>query len=281
MEFSDEELLKKTTEEIKSIFGKAFNEQFSTTTYRFNTGAVYRGRPNWDGKLKKEVELFLHTDELWAPPPGDYLSQGRCNGKGQSLFYCTNNSSAILWELDCQPGNKLTIGLFENKEDFYPLGIIGAKKIAEIDNSHRDIFGNHYKNITSNGQRLHDMVEKFFTSKGSQYYNVTNAITSIFLHDNTSVPLPSVMTTPESMMGVIYSSVAAQLNVYNIALQPEHSKQALKPVEYHKIVVEERPSPNHFVITYTHASREIKPDGTIEWEKLKSPKTEGITDITL
>ena len=144
MEYSEEELLRKSADEIKTIFSKAFSEQFSTTTYSFNPGAVYRGRPNWDGKFNKEVGLFLHEDELWAPPAGPYLSQGRCNEKGQSLFYCTNNPTVIFWELNCQPGDKLTIGLFENREDFKPLGIIGAKKIADIDDVHKRIFGNHY-----------------------------------------------------------------------------------------------------------------------------------------
>ena len=281
MIFSEEELLTKSSDEIRDIFGKAFSQQFSTTIYRFNPQVVARGRHNWDGKSNKEVELFLNVNELWAPPPGPYLSQGRCNAKGQSLFYCTNNAAIIFWELRCKVGSKLTIGVYQSKEDFKPLGIIGAKKIADIDEDHKRIFGGHYANITENGQKLHDMVEKFFTSKGSQYYNITNAITSIFLHDNTSVPLPPGLTPPDNMTGVIYSTVAAGLNDYNIAFQPEYAEKVLKPNKFFKYEVLEQPDPNKIVVKRTHESREIKPDGTIEWDQYRIPVIERMTDIPM
>lgn len=276
---SDEELRNLNPETLREVFFTLFSELFSTTTYRFNPTFFYRGRPNWDRKLNKEVELFRNVRELWAPPTDPELRQGRCNTEGQSLFYCTNNPTAILWECNCQPGQKITIGTYECKEDLVPLGIVGASKISSISEDYARIFGSHYHSLSDTGKQLHDYVDRLFQEKGSGYYNATNAITSIFLHDNSSVEYPAGFTRVESMQGLIYSSVATILNIYNLVLQPEYAKTVLKPVEFNRYTILDRPTINHFKIELTHSSENISESGEILWNEKKPSIIEHITDI--
>lgn len=278
---SEKELQNLDSESLKQAFSSAFSTLFSTTTYSFNPTYFYRGRPNWDGKLNKEIDLFDNVRELWAPPQVPELRQGRCNAAGQSLFYCTNNPTAILWECNCQPGQKITIGIYECRGELSPLGIVGASKIATISEDYTRIFGKHYNSLNDAGKYLHDFVDRLFQEKGSAYYNATNAITSIFLHDNSTVEYPVGFTPVKSMQGLIYSSVATILNIYNLVLQPEYAKSMLKPIEFNRYAILDRPSANHFVIELTHSAEVISNNGDIQWIERNPTVVEHITDVPL
>ena len=276
---SNERLRTLNTESLKSFFNNAFNQTLATTLYLFNPTYLYRGRKNWDGVLKKEVDLFENVSELWAPPQNPDLSQGRCNAKGQSLFYCTNCSTAILWELNCQPGEKLTIGTYQCIQELYPIGIIGASKISLIDSRYAEIFGDHYNSFSEIGKLMHNYVDRLFQEKGSEYYNATNAITSIFLNDNSKQILPVGLNSADSMLGLIYSSVCTIMNIYNIVLQPEYAKTILKPLEFYRYTVLERPTEHQFVIKLTHVSSGVAANGDVVWAEKSPHIIERITDI--
>lgn len=278
---SEEELRTLDSESLKQIFSSAFSTIFSTTTYEFNT-TFYRGRPNWNGKLNKEIELFDNVRELWAPPQEPELRQGRCNAEGQSLFYCTNNPMATLWECKCQPGQKITIGIYECKKNMVPLGIVGANKISLINKDYERIFGKHYHSLNNEEKGQHDFVDSLFQKQDSSFYNATNAISSIFFQDNSSVPYPPGFTPVDNILGLIYSSVAINLNFHNLVLQPEYAKAVLKPVEFNRYTILDRPSPNHFVIELTHSAVDsILENGDIQWKERKPSIIEYITDIPL
>lgn len=274
--FSKAELKSADTETLKKKFSESLSGVFSTTHYKVNPQYLYRGRPNWDNKLNNTIDFFNNITELWAPPESSDLKQGRCNNRGQSLFYCTQNATAILFELKCKPGDLFTIGVYKCLNDLKPMSIIGAHRISSIDPAHKTIFGNHYAGLNDIEKRIHDYLDSLFIESDSIFYNATNAITSILLNKNTPVP---GFTVPDDSHGLIYSSVATQLNTYNIALEPEYAKTILEPVEFRRYKILECPSPNHFVLEVTHISNKINSDGTIEWVELSPTIIEKITDL--
>jgi len=277
--FSKSFLIESDFKTILEAFEFAFNKTYLTLQYRFNPNYLYRGRRNWDNNRKLKIDLYENISELWAPPEVPDLPQGRCNLPGQSLFYCTQNCAAILFELDAQPEELITIGVYKCQDEMFPLGINGAGKISTIDEQHFKIFKDHYNNLSLEHKFLQKNVDKLFRETSTKFYNASNAITSIFLNNNTNLEQILGNIAPPNFVGFIYSSVATKLNTYNIVLQPNYAKTALLPIEFHRYKIIERPTPNHYVIQKTHSSNDIETDGKINWLKNKPSIIEYITDI--
>lgn len=98
---------------LKSEFIKFFNVTlaFWAPTYPTKLFRITNNKLLYGGR---KVKLQKITD-LTGPPQG--LSDiGRCNLKGESVFYASLNPNAAFWETQPQPGDTITISEWKIKE---------------------------------------------------------------------------------------------------------------------------------------------------------------------
>jgi hypothetical protein len=170
-----------------NIFSTELSQIFTTRPYRLDPKRLYRARFNYG------TEYFIHSKELWAPPR-KIASQLRCNLKGQSRLYCTLNAATTLFELKPKTDTEMTVMEYKTTGEIAPLGIVGVNDIIKLNSNMIGIFGDHFINSTAESQLLDDILSKIFKFKTGDKdelssYNLTNAITQIFLNNQKKPPL--------------------------------------------------------------------------------------------
>lgn len=182
----DDNLKNLSVKNWKEIFSKELSNIFNTKTYGFNPEFVYRSRINLD-KESNHINFFNNTKDLWAIPPKKAKNQGRCNLAGQSLLYCSSVPMTTIFELKPKTGESITILEYKTNGEIGPLGIVGVNDILNISEDYKRIFSNHFKNNSEESILLDNILSNIFKTKSDNtinfpIYNLTNAITQIFLN---------------------------------------------------------------------------------------------------
>ncbi len=280
--FEEKSLKTLTVANWKKIFSEELSKNFSTQTYSIAWKCLYRARPNFDCD-KKPVDFFTNSTELWAPPRKKIKRQGRCNIIGQSLLYCSSNPLTTLFETKPNTGTEITIMEYKLAVEIGPICVVGVNDIIKIGDNHKKIFGNHFNNSTKESILLDDMISCVFKSKTENsetfpIYNLTNAVTQIFLHNNKNDFIPKYLIPPKTI-GLIYPSVetVAVLGA-NIVMEPRKVKNKLKPNIAYKYKIIKRYDQHCYEIQLTHRTKKIYPNGEMVWELNQDSKVEYITD---
>lgn len=224
---------------------------------------LYRGRINCEPFVQEEN--FRNSQQLWAPPE-NLCKQGRCNKNGQSLLYCSIDSSIIVFELRPSVGDEFTIMEYRCLKELGPLCMVGIKEIHE---KHKTLSGkilDYYNDLSVERQLIDYAIGVMFKSdKQSSFpelYNITNAITSIYLDDQRS------NVSQDKMLGLIYPSIThADFYGVNVVLVPELAKKILKPVVAYKYKVLAKYKEYSYKIIKTHSTERIPRSGILKWKK--------------
>jgi hypothetical protein len=272
-----------STSEWKKIFSSELAFTFTTKPYNVNPNFLFRARINLDSD-KKTIDYFNHVDELWAPDKMWVKKQGRCNEIGQSILYCSTCLMSTLFEVKPDTGNELTFIEYRTFERIKQLGAVGIREIVTIGDDYKDLFGNHFANSSVVSQTLDNILSDIFKSKTENtethpIYNLTNAILQIFLHEPQEDIVPNDQKPPK-FNGLIYPSVeTTKITGMNMALEPLAVKPLLKPHIAFKYKVLKKHSEHLYEIILTHMSKEINPDGKIQWTPQTNAVVEYISDI--
>ncbi len=265
----------------KEIFSKELSNIFNTKTYGFNPVFVYRSRINLD-KENNQIEFFNNTKDLWAIPAKKAKNQGRCNLAGQSLLYCSSVPMTTIFELKPKTGESITILEYKTNGEIGPLGIIGINEILNISEDYKKIFINHFKNNSEESVLLDDILSNIFKTKSDNtinfpIYNLTNAITQIFLNKQPNNKSIKKLSAPSSI-GLIYPSVESKkiLGV-NLVLKPNSIK--LEPCKAYKYKIIKCHDEHHFDLILTHQTNKIYSNGQMTWTKKDDSQIEFLTDL--
>lgn len=187
--------------------------------YKLSPEALVRGRPN------KDNEVFTNKTDLWYPDwekiPKEKHKFGRCNDKGEYVFYASTETDTTICELQLTEGDYFTLA------DFIPrkpkldaiLQVIGIKELSKTREEYEKVFHEHYYKIKKDSPEdyeknilIDDFLGRQFTQIVSEEedwkYKITIAITHILL------------SNPETD-GLIYPSIAANAKGVNFALKPK------------------------------------------------------------
>jgi hypothetical protein len=266
-------------EEWVKILSEGLSMKYSTIPYSINPGFLYRARSNWDNNNKSVIDIFTNSDDLWAPLPNNIHKQGRCNNIGQSLLYCCVHDPTItLFELSPEENTEMTVMEYEVKGNIGPLGVLGIKEISLLGDDFKKIFGNHFDKLPQASNELDDFLSSVFNIRDNEIYNLTNAITRIFLSDQKADIIPNFIKPPKSI-GFGYKSVASDIGGMNIALEPDEVKDVLIPNIAYKCKIIKRYDQHCYSIQWTHQTNKIE-NGKLFWES-KVREVEHITDILI
>jgi hypothetical protein len=284
LHFDKENFRHLTTNDWKKIFSTEMSETFSTLTYTINPNWLYRARINAD-KKGNVIDQFKYTSELWAPPKSSVHSQGRCNSKGQSTLYCSTFITTTLFEVRPEAGQDMTIIEYKCLDQFGPLGVIGVNEIMNIHDSYSQIFGDHFKNRTKESVLLDDILSGVFKSTSASIdlpiYNLTNAITQIFLNNQkTAKKLFPNIPVPPPKIGLIYPSVeTTKVLGENFVLNTRNIKPFLKPTKAYKYKIIDKHDSHYYIIKLTNETEKIYPNGELKWQTVNNSQDEHITDL--
>ena len=188
-------------------------------TYKLNPEALVRGRPN------KNSEIFSNKADLWYPDwekiPKEKHKLGRCNDKGESVFYASTETDTTICELQLTEGDYFTLADFiprQQKLDAI-LQVIGIKELSKTRKEYEKIFNEHYNKLKKDSPEdyeknilIDDFLGRQFTQIVSEEedwkYKITIAITHILLSNS-------------GTDGLIYPSIAVNAKGVNFALKPK------------------------------------------------------------
>lgn len=272
-----------TVMDWKNIFSKELSHIFSTRPYSIDPKWLYRARLNFDCD-KRPIDFFKNTSALWAPPRKKIKQQGRCNTAGQSLLYCSSNPTTTLFETKPETGTEITVMEYKLLGEIGQVGVVGVKDVMTIGEDYKNIFSNHFQNSTEETMLLDDILSGVFKSKTENIkaypiYNLTNAVTKIFLHNQKNDLIPQHLIPPKSI-GLIYPSVETIITLgINIVMEPREVKNKLKPNIAYKYKIIKRHDLHFYEILLTHRTKKIYPNGEMAWELKRDNQTEYITDL--
>lgn len=272
-----------STSDWYSLFSNELSNTFITTMYKINPKWLFRARPNFDSN-GNAVDFFKNTKELWAPPYKKVKKQGRCNKVHQSLLYCSSNPTTTLFETKPNTNDELTIVEYMVKNNIFPLGAIGVQDIVNVGDDFKKIFSNHFNNTSDESLVLDRILSAVFktnsdNTKDYPIYNLTNAITQIFLNKQIAKDLPKHLISPK-LIGLIYPSVETYLPLgVNIVMDPREVKNILVPKNAYKFKIIERISHHHYVYVQTFETNKIYPNGEMKWSPSNGKQKEYITDL--
>jgi hypothetical protein len=265
----DERYNKLRVEDWVNLISKEMSLNYITTPYNLDPKILFRARLNID-KDGNKIDFFNTTSELWAPSDEDVKRQGRCNTKGQSLLYCSSNLLTTFYEVRPIPNYDISIIEYKSVGEIGLLGILGVKSLIPVSNDFRAVFENHHKHMTEKALFLDNHFADIFKSNEENsdefpIYNLTNALSQIFLTNTKTDLLPPHVIAP-SFKGLVYPSVLTRKPLgMNMAFYPAEVKEALKPYRAYKYKVLEKYDEYRYAIVGTHYTNEIREDGILNW----------------
>lgn len=280
---SPENMRKFGVTDWKEFFSGEMSQIFSTRSYSFNPVYLYRARLNFDSN-GKPIDFFNNVSDLWAPPYKKVKKQGRCNMAGQSRLYCSTNPTTTLFELSPETDVEKTVIEYKCIDEIKNLALIGANEVVSVNDNYQRIFGNHFKGRKEETLLIDEILSFIFRGKTQNahtfpIYNLTNAITQIFLHKQPTIS-PFGHPLPPSNIGLIYPSVETSKPLgVNLVLDPFQAKKYLKPDIAYKYKVIKKHSTDFFDIKLTHQTSKIHPNGQMVWKKCLDSKIEHITHL--
>ena len=189
------------------------------TPYTMHPTGLIRARLN-----EKKID-YNNINQLWYPDWEKINIKnheyGRCNDKGESMFYCSTEFDSTVCELRPNAGELITI--MNCKPRFEKLNIkvqpIGINYLQELTNGYNNVFKHHFikqkfiLNDIAINKRLDSFLNESFheiiDEKDNWKYKVSIAITKILIHSNINYD------------GVLYPSISTNMKGANYALKPD------------------------------------------------------------
>lgn len=207
-------------EEISQIM---LDKKYTTdifTTFTFN--GFYRARKHNDvkGDCKDEILMeFVNEKEFWNPPARN-VKMGRCNGDGESMFYCSSDFLTAVLEVKPEIGDYITISNFSNlyTENIprFRINAIGKTYLSKIHNL-QNLFED-YK-LNEDKIEIEDFLDKLFHQNvddtETYKYKLSVALSHIFMTDGTDRKRSIIQTD-----GLLYPSIIRNQTSYCFVLKP-------------------------------------------------------------
>lgn len=266
-----------------NIISDEMSLNYITTPYKLDPKVLFRARVNADGDGNK-IDFFTNISDLWAPADKDVKKQGRCNTKGQSLLYCSSSLLTTLYEVRPQPNHDITIIEYESLGEIGLLGVLGVTSLIPVSADYKKIFKKHHKHMTKKALLLDNHFAEIFKSKDENseefpIYNLTNALSQIFLTNTKSNLFPPHVISP-SFKGLVYPSVSTRKALgMNMAFYPNDVKDALKPFRAYKYKILEKYSEHKYAVVMTHFTKDISDIGSFSWVENVKCRVEITNDI--
>lgn len=214
-----------TIDEIEETIGHLMRGHIRKV-YILNPSGLCRVRENING------EMFSKTKQLWYPNFKEIDKEkwkfGRCNDKGESIFYASSESNTCICEI--RPEIKSLITMIgcrpKNTQPNAVVQVIGVDRLSNAREEYRAIFQDHHDSMRETlgldfNKNL--LIDNFITEQFTQIvnkeedwkYKISIAITRFFIE------APRVV-------GIIYPSIAANSKGVNFAFKPEYADSAFQ-----------------------------------------------------
>lgn len=220
---------------LKKVVGKVMLEvDYSSGFFRdLKFQGFYRGRSHnhLRGNIREDkLSEFINENEFINPPP-EFVNIGRCNKKGESMFYCTIDLITAIVESRPKVNEYVTVasfeGLHEGRQFEHRISPVGYRYLKDNTVLSKMMGTLNPKNRTQ-FTKVDDFLDRLFHMKiknNAYYYKLSNAVAKCMLTD-----IENDIGTRMSQHGLVYSSVLRNHASYNIVLKPFY-------VNYYKIVV--------------------------------------------
>lgn len=223
---------------------------------------MYRARLNFDCN-KNPIELFKHTDDLWAPPIECVKYDGRCNLRNESILYCSISRQGAIYEVKPRLGDFVSIIKYSLAEEINPFALVGFKRIVSYNSSYTTAFRDHFKDVDNKIISLDEYLAEVFLRDHSDdvpIYNLTNAVFQTYTY--------RPINNYSQIKGILYPSV--QSDELNFAFIPELVRSLFKPywVELFQVIAEDD---SKFVVEKTYQTDVLNKEGELVWNKYPHP----------
>lgn len=269
IEPSSEEEIKKAIKNIKELDLKSAEidyikelltpvfKGFILGTPEFKPGkdslVLYRGR-TCGSKPTKISDLTY--------PPKEYIkTDQRVNRAGHPVFYCSTGRSAVFFELDVKPGDKIVVSKWKTTKELL-VNNVGYTKLCFSDlKSNRECptFGEINKGIDI--PQTNDLVKEFLSQEFSKI--VPAGKEHLY---KISIAIAEKLFSDDIFDGLIYPAITMKANADNLALKcksVDEKKIIIKCVEYIQIDAKENFKYKITVLDFTDSFQD---NGTIEWK---------------
>lgn len=181
---------------------------------------LIRARKNIGQKAYKNIKCFSYPK--WKLIPESKWDYGRCNDKGESMFYSATETDTAMIEVRPKENEHLTLIEYVPKNPNLEISVqvIGVRHLKLL-SRYDKIFKDHQQEYASldadtkdKNDLLNDFLDEHFMQSvnrnESWKYKISIAITKILLKD-------------ASFDGLLYPSIAVNNKGANILLKPEYS----------------------------------------------------------
>jgi len=238
---------------IKELLTPIF-KGYIITTPKFQPGlTLYRGRC-FENKP-------TNVSEITYPPKKYIRSDQRVNRAGHPVFYCSTSRSAVFFEVDAKPKDKIVVSKWETIEELL-VNNVGYTKTCFFNlksNRESQTWGEIKKEV--NIPETNDLVNEFL----SQEFTKIVPAGKEYLY-KISIAIAEKLFSDDLFDGLLYPTISMRANADNFALKPryiEEKKIVIKMVEYIQIDTKED---FKYRITVLDFANSFKEDGTIEWK---------------
>ena len=215
-----ESLEDKDLEQIKTQVSKIMlDSKYTTTSFTtFKFKGFYRARKHnhLEGELNEEgfLHKFINETEFWNVPER-CADIGRCNNKGESIFYCANDIVTAILEVKPKVGNFVTVSNFNNlfPENTFRIQPVAIRSLLRIIDLNKKLLKNYI--FDEKYLYFEDFLVFLFCNKDESNYNLSVAISHLFFTDSINSDRKTLQTH-----GLIYPSILRNQSSYCFALKP-------------------------------------------------------------
>jgi hypothetical protein len=157
------------------------------------------------------------TSEIMYPPANRVRSLGRCNGVGQSVFYCSCDQNCVVEEISPSVGDLVVRATWQTTKRMtlqdvgFTLEVLARAGVTRaLPNKYRKFV----ETLTEDARAIRDYIASAFTDRTDRHYALTAAIAEVHLRF-------------DEVVGVMYPSITRNANVDKLALQPSLVDQGL------------------------------------------------------
>ncbi len=214
-------------QELKKLIGSILSSVDYGSIYCRNQtfSGLYRARQHEQIDGESDKYSFTNEKEFWNPPECVIKKIGRCNNIEESMFYCSNQFETAIVEVRPQANKFITVANFlPHKRDnqlpsfrIKPNCIQHLKKIKDFKSCIADYnLSERNSEFIKVDNLLDDLFTEIVQEDEAHKYKITNAITQCMLHTK----LVNENGDQYSMNGMIYPSIADNLQSINILMKP-------------------------------------------------------------
>lgn len=220
---------------LKKVVGKVMLEvEYSSGFFHdLKFQGFYRGRSHnhIQGNIKNDkLSVFTNEREFINPPP-ENVNIGRCNEKGESMFYCTTDLITAIVESRPEVNGFVTVasfeGLYDGRQFEHRISPVGYRYLRENTELSK-MMGILNPRNRAQFTKVDDFLDRLFhmkIKKNTYYYKLSNAVAKCMIED-----IENDIGTRMIKHGLVYSSILRNHASYNIVLKPFY-------VNYYKIKV--------------------------------------------